>query len=215
MVYPVYLTIGNIPKHIRRKPSRQGQVLLAYLPTSKLDHIKNKASRRRCMSNLFHHCMQVIVKPLESAGRNGIILVSGDGTVRRCFPILAAYVGDYPEQVLVSLVKTGNCPICPAPRDNIDDWESNLEPRDTQKIIEALNAIDKGASEFTKACANAGIKPVQCVFLEKPSFCRHLPLYHARYPPSVVSRSSQTSHCMDSGCLWRCRDRCSVPSFPP
>ena len=116
------------------------------------------------MSNLFHHCMQVIVKPLESAGCNGIILVSGDGTVRRCFPILAAYVGDYPEQVLVSLVKTGNCPICPALCDNIDDWESNLEPCDTQKIIEALNAINKGATEFTKACANAGIKPIQCVF---------------------------------------------------
>ncbi|KAF8816261.1 hypothetical protein BYT27DRAFT_7221500 [Phlegmacium glaucopus] len=164
LAYPVYLTIGNIPKHIRRKPSRQAQVLLAYLPTSKLDHIKNKASRRRCMSNLFHHCMQVIVKPLENTGRNGILLVSGDGAVRRCFPILAAYVGDYPEQVLVSLVKTGNCPICPAPRDNIDDWESNLKPRDTQKIIDALNAIDKGAAEFTKACANAGIKPVQCVF---------------------------------------------------
>ncbi|KAF8808312.1 hypothetical protein BYT27DRAFT_7222947 [Phlegmacium glaucopus] len=164
LVYPVYLTIGNIPKHIHQKPSQQAQVLLAYLPTSKLDHIKNKASHRRCMSNLFYHCMQVIVKPLENTGRNGILLVSGDGAVRRCFPILAAYVGNYPEQVLVSLVKTGNCPICPGPHDNIDDWESNLKPRNTQKIIDALNAIDKGAAEFTKACANAGIKPVQCVF---------------------------------------------------
>ena len=87
----------------------------------------------------------------------GIILVSGDGTLRRCFPILAAYVGDYPEQVLVSLVKTGTCPICPALQDEIGNWESILEPRDTQKIIEALNVIDEGAAEFTKACANAGI----------------------------------------------------------
>ena len=160
LAYPIYLTISNIPKHICQKPSRQAQVLLTYLPMSKLDHIKNKASRRHCMSNLFHHCMQVVVKLLASAGHNGIILVSGDSTVRRCFPILAAYVGDYPEQVLVSLVKTGTCPIYPAPHDNIDDWESNLEPHDTQKIIKALNAIDKGAAEFTKACANAGIKPV-------------------------------------------------------
>ncbi|KIJ89870.1 hypothetical protein K443DRAFT_117413 [Laccaria amethystina LaAM-08-1] len=158
--YPVYLTIGNIPKHIRQKPSQQGQVLLAYLPTSKLGHITNKASHRRCISNLFHHCMQTIIKPLERAGRDGIILISGDGAARRCFPILAAYVGDYPEQVLVTLVKTGTCPICPAPRDEIGDWESILEPRDAQKITEALNAVDKGATEFMKACANA----VQCVF---------------------------------------------------
>jgi hypothetical protein len=32
--YPVYMTIGNIPKEIRRKPSRRAYVLLAYLPTS-------------------------------------------------------------------------------------------------------------------------------------------------------------------------------------
>jgi len=114
--------------------------------------------------------MQYIVKPMESAGRDGILLVSGDGAVRRCFPILAAYVGDYPEQMLVALVKNGNCPICPAPRENIGDWESKLEPRDTQKIIEALNSVDRGATEFSKACAEAGIKPVQCVFWKNLPF---------------------------------------------
>jgi hypothetical protein len=30
--------------------------------------------------------------------------------------------------------------------------------------MEALNAVDQGAAEFTKACANAGIKRVQSVF---------------------------------------------------
>jgi len=114
--------------------------------------------------------MQVTVKPLESARCHGILLVSGDGSVRRCFPILATYVGNYPEQVLVSLVKTSNCPICPAPCNEIDKWESNLEPHDTQKIIDALNSIDKGAAEFTKACAETGIKPVQCVFWKNLPF---------------------------------------------
>ena len=164
MAYPVYLTIGNIPKYIHQKPSQLSQVLLAYLSTLKLDHIKNKASHHCCMSNLLHYCIQAIVKPWKSAGHNGIILISGDGTVRRCFPILAAYVGDYPEQVLVSLVKTSNCPVCPALHNSIDDWEINFEPRDTEKIIGALNAVDKGAAESAKACANAGIKPIQCIF---------------------------------------------------
>lgn len=108
--------------------------------------------------------MQYILKPLERAGRHGIALTSGDGATRLCFPILAAYVGDYPEQILVGLVKNGECPICPAPRLEIEDWDSVLEPRNTEEIIEALNSIEKGASEFAKACADAGIKPVQCVF---------------------------------------------------
>jgi len=35
--YPVYLTIGNIPKEIRCKPSCCAYVLLGYLPTTCLD----------------------------------------------------------------------------------------------------------------------------------------------------------------------------------
>ena len=95
------MTIGNLPKHIRRKPSRQGQVLLAYLPTAKLDHISNKSARCRTLANLFHACMKFILKPLEQAGTKGALMTSGDGIVRRCHPIFAAFVGDYPEKFLL------------------------------------------------------------------------------------------------------------------
>ncbi|KAH7903050.1 hypothetical protein BJ138DRAFT_977429, partial [Hygrophoropsis aurantiaca] len=110
--YPVYLTIGNLPKSIRRKPSRHGQILLAYLPTTRLSHITNKASRRRTLANLFHACMSQIVQPLQTAGIEGIMMTSGDGVKRRCHPILASFVGDYPEQCLVTGAYTGDCPIC-------------------------------------------------------------------------------------------------------
>ncbi len=43
--YPVYLTIGNLPKDIRRKPSQHGQILVAYLPTTKLKLVTNDAAR--------------------------------------------------------------------------------------------------------------------------------------------------------------------------
>lgn len=112
------MTIGNIPKHIRRKPSRQGQVLLAYLPATKLNYITNKAACRRALANLFHRCMGYILRPLAKAGREGIYLTSGDGAVRRCHPIMAAFVGDYPEQLLATLIKTGKCPTCPVARED-------------------------------------------------------------------------------------------------
>ena len=44
MAYPVYLTIGNLPKSICHKPSQQGQILLAYLPSTHLLHITIKAA---------------------------------------------------------------------------------------------------------------------------------------------------------------------------
>jgi hypothetical protein len=36
--------------------------------------------------------------------------MSGDGKKRRCHPVFATFVGDYPEQVLVAGAKYGLCP---------------------------------------------------------------------------------------------------------
>ena len=163
------MTIGNLPKHIRRKPSRQGQVLLAYLPTSKLSHITNKSARRRALGNLFHACLNLVLQPLQEAGIKGLHLRSGDGTIRDGHPIFAAYVGDYPEQLLVTAIKTGECPTCPAPRDEIGEPDSVGNPRNLEDILDALDTISDGPTAFTKACKSAGIKPIQ------QPFWQHLP----------------------------------------
>ncbi|KAI0069666.1 hypothetical protein K474DRAFT_1632668, partial [Panus rudis PR-1116 ss-1] len=63
--YPVYLTIGNLPKEIRRKPSQRGQVLLGYLPTTKLEQITNASARRRMLANLFHASTREVLAPLK------------------------------------------------------------------------------------------------------------------------------------------------------
>jgi hypothetical protein len=79
MAYPVYMTIGNIPKGIRRKPSRHSHILLAYLPTASLGHIANKAARRRTLANLYHSCMRKVTKPLQRTGITGIQMSQGNG----------------------------------------------------------------------------------------------------------------------------------------
>jgi hypothetical protein len=96
--YPVYLTIGNIPKSIRRKPSKGAQILLGYLPTTKLEHILNKAARRRALNNLFHSCMRRILEPLETAGLDGVMMSTGAGVRHRTHPILACFSGEHAEQ---------------------------------------------------------------------------------------------------------------------
>ena len=155
------MTIRNLPKHIQRKPSRQGQVLLAYLPTAKLDHIPNKSAQRRTLANLFHACMKFILKPLEKAGIDGILMTSGDGVVRRCHPIFATFVRDYPEQTLVGDLKNRECPTCPVPHDELGNHDSAGPPRELGEILEAFDTIHQGPTEFTWACREAGVKPIQ------------------------------------------------------
>ncbi|KAK7464428.1 hypothetical protein VKT23_006595 [Stygiomarasmius scandens] len=158
--YPVYLSIGNIPKELRRKPSKRAYILLGYLPSTRLEHIRSPASRRRCIANLFHACMKHIVKPLVDAGTLGTIMTSGDGVDRLTHPIFAVYIGDYPEQILVTCGITGYCPRCTIPRQRIGE---NVEPypmRSLQAIRNTLEKVDEGASVFVKTCKDACIRPV-------------------------------------------------------
>ncbi|KAJ7937490.1 hypothetical protein B0H13DRAFT_1505790, partial [Mycena leptocephala] len=68
-----------------------------YLPTSRFDHIKVAAARRRAVANLYYTCMHKILGPSAAPGLDGVEMASGDGVVRRCHPILAIFAGDYPE----------------------------------------------------------------------------------------------------------------------
>jgi hypothetical protein len=45
----------------------------------------------------------------------GLKWVSADGFQQQCYPLLAARVGDYLEQVLVSQVSYGSCQMCDIP----------------------------------------------------------------------------------------------------
>ncbi|KAJ7871067.1 hypothetical protein B0H13DRAFT_2555721 [Mycena leptocephala] len=158
--YPVYMTIGNIPKEIRCKPSRRAYILLAYLPTSRLGHIKNKAARRRTLVNLFHACLSFITAPLRDAGVTGISIASGDGVLRRGHPIVACCIGDYPEQLLVTCVKTGWCPSGGVQHENLGDGDLKCPFRNLDKILDALDKLDQGGTVYAQACQDAGIKPV-------------------------------------------------------
>lgn len=111
--YPVYVTLGNIPRSLRRKPSQQACVLLAYLPVEKLNKhglAKREASGR--YQRLFHDAMRHVMAPLVAAGKDGVEMASANGEVRRVHPILASYVADFPEQCMVVCCKYGTCPKC-------------------------------------------------------------------------------------------------------
>ncbi len=158
--YPVYMTIGNIPKDIRRKMSWNTHVLLAYLPVADIDHVTNDDSRRRMSSNLYHACMRTITEPIIEPGKMGMPMQSGDGVARRCHPIVAAYCCDYMEQIVVVGCKMFECPIGNISPDKFGDPKASCQTRDFKKVCTALESYHKNPDGYIAACTKVGIKPI-------------------------------------------------------
>ena len=160
------MTIGNIPKHIRRKPSRRAQILVAYLPDSKLKLIVNKASRRRTLANLFHACLHRILSPIETIGVDGMKIVDGNGIRRRGHPIFALFVGDYPEQTLVAGCKYGECPKCQVVKSELGSATIPLLARDLNATLDVLATAETDPLHYVATCREARIKPIYHPFWE-------------------------------------------------
>ncbi|KAJ6625655.1 hypothetical protein B0H10DRAFT_2161872 [Mycena sp. CBHHK59/15] len=142
-IIPIIISSNKTQLTIRQKPSRYGYVLLGYLPISHMKNVKNKAE----------------------AGVNGVPMMSGDGITRRGHPIYTIFVGDYPEQVLVVSVKTGECPTCEVPHDELGE-DSTFHLHNLENILVALEKLDYGPSIYAAACEEAGIKPIYHPFWE-------------------------------------------------
>ena len=156
------MTIGNLPKEIRHKPSMQGQILLAYLPVTKLKHVTNDKARRRLQANLFHASLRFILEPTIIPATEGISMRTGDGIVRSCHPIFAIHVGDYPEQCEVTCVKTRQCPTCDIETDELGEWNEEwlTDPPlyDLDKVLAALDSFEQ--PNWKTLCEAAGVRPV-------------------------------------------------------
>jgi hypothetical protein len=158
--YPVYLTLGNIPRAIRRKPGQHACVLIGYLSVDKV--LKEELSAREVSSRvqrLFHDSLRIILEPLKKAGEIGIEIVGGDGLVRLVFPILACYVADYPEQCLVTCTKYGTCPKCRARADELAEIQrfSSRTQAWTASVINEANLTTKTNSSFRKQCMSKDV----------------------------------------------------------
>lgn len=162
--WPVYLTIGNICKETRRQVSSHATILIGYIPVGKFDCFTDK-HRQVARYQLFHHCMSVILKSVADVPQeNGISMTCADGWTRRIWPILAAYVADYPEQCLVACCMENRCPICKVKPDARGSHQPNPARNKEETVSMLIAREDPQRAEhdphFDHKFKDLGLRPV-------------------------------------------------------
>ncbi|KAB5587742.1 Protein NYNRIN [Ceratobasidium theobromae] len=132
VAYPVYISIGNVPKSIRHKVGKQATVLLGYLPVDDFADVTNPNERARLKHQLTHNAMSILMEPLKQATEEGVVMTCANGLQRRIYPIPAAFEGDWPEQCCMACVDEGSCPICEQVFGRRSDYP-NLAPNQERK----------------------------------------------------------------------------------
>ncbi|KAG9090045.1 hypothetical protein FRC06_001241, partial [Ceratobasidium sp. 370] len=157
--YPVYLTLGNISKEARGQPSKRATVLLGYLPVDAFEDIVNDDERRRMKADLVHRAMETMFAPLVTASKTGVEMWCADGRLRRIFPLVAAYLADWPEQNLQSCTLEGSCPVCTTKRKGRGELSDDPAPlRDRDKTLHAIKVYFHFRSK--RELTSLSLKPV-------------------------------------------------------
>ena len=166
MAYLIYLMMGNIPKDICHKLSHHAQILLGYIPTTKLMGIGSKATHHCALANLFHGCMRIVLDPISYHGEAGIPMMSSNGVWQWCHPILATFVGDYAKQALVTCTYNGHCPKCKVPQDHHGEYKT-FPSYFQSTVIDTYLLAEGNPWVFHRACCDTGLKPIYYPFWEQ------------------------------------------------
>ncbi|QRW09681.1 hypothetical protein RhiLY_08680 [Ceratobasidium sp. AG-Ba] len=147
--WPVYMTIGNISRSVRRRPSEHAVMLLGYIPVTELTGNEGR--------QFFHDCMRKMVASMIKAGKDGQEMLCADGGVRKVFPILAAFIADFAEQSLVASSIWSRCPICVVPAAERGDGSADYRTRTKVDWLDAWDSLEQGNSSTLN---DLGLHPI-------------------------------------------------------
>ena len=161
-------------------------LLLALLPVPpKLPQSSSANNvQREVNADTLQGVFDLIFAPLQDAALEGVPIDCADGRVRKCFPILSAWIADHMENVALQGVKSNACPTCEISSDmlgspiqdgyrtrdyasydrleqEIRDVSGEIHPRDVQTTFDTLG-VKVGRNVFH------GMQRVSAPDLHKP-----------------------------------------------
>ncbi|CAO3588828.1 unnamed protein product [Absidia cylindrospora] len=162
--WPMYLTIGNVPKDIRFKKEHRATKALAYLPVINVrQDCANKPWMSLCKHAIFQHCMGLILAPFRSTitGKQNTKYMSGPyGKIYKCMPMLATYSADYPEQCLFTATKSWangfGCPRCLITCSQFKKGKAEIQKRTSMNMQRYSNTRQYGSFPLSNAFWDTG-----------------------------------------------------------
>ncbi|KAG9085036.1 hypothetical protein FRC06_003764 [Ceratobasidium sp. 370] len=138
--YPVYASVGNIDKSVRRQQLQGAMVLLRLLPMDAFEDVQNDHERRCLKADLVHRAVEKMLEPLKQASKEGIDMWCLDGRLHRVYPRIAAYMADWPEQNLHSCTSEGSCLVCSTQWGDRGNNERLAPLRDCEETLNTIRA---------------------------------------------------------------------------
>ncbi|SAL96511.1 hypothetical protein, partial, partial [Absidia glauca] len=107
--WPIYLTLGNVPKDKRYKKDYRACKVLGFFPVITMTTKTKYPWMSLCKAAIFHHCLNLLMAPFSNKS-NSIKKFAGPyGRIYNCLPVLATYSADLPEQNLLAATKSFLC----------------------------------------------------------------------------------------------------------
>ncbi|KAN0081518.1 hypothetical protein V8E55_009142 [Tylopilus felleus] len=135
--HPLYLSIGN-PHNAVRRAHHNAVIPIGFLAIPKATRKEdNDAEFHTFKKKLYHASIAAILRPIKAAMTTPVVRRCPDGHLRRVIFDLAAFIMDYPEQVMLAGIIQGWCPKCTASPNDLDGPGG----RRTQGLHDLLSAM--------------------------------------------------------------------------
>ncbi|KAI6096000.1 hypothetical protein F5141DRAFT_1067925 [Pisolithus sp. B1] len=187
MAHPLLLSLANISMDICSKGSLHGHMLLTLLPVPSFIH-KKSCVCSLLSDQLFHHCLDLVLKPLKIAATVGDMMNNPCGNVRYCFTLLVGYITDTPKQSLLACMSPRVSSMSTVTHREFSDNTCHLPRMGTQTLAN-IRAVHAKANvddflDFLKAAKSYGLNGVHEPFwrdwplLDPGQFLKIKPLHH-------------------------------------
>ncbi|KAG1725159.1 uncharacterized protein EDB91DRAFT_1239889 [Suillus paluster] len=164
--HPLYLSIGN-PHNCVRRAHRNAVTPIGFLAIPKADRkYDNDVQFRTFKCQLYHSSLAAILKSLEGPMTKPIVRRCPDGHFRRVIYDLAAFIADYPEQVMLAGIVQNWCAKCTALPEDLNGSTAERRTQEyTNALVETFNSdalwdqygIDDDIVPFTNDFPHADI----------------------------------------------------------